>query len=412
MALWSDPPRRGRGLWSTASIRRRTGLLLLRVGCRRLAGSLTRHGRHRRQAGLCGCRWALSQPHQQSGSASRSSAEARAPSVDSLPQSASDADMVRRFHGFLSRARSWFTARPALAKILLVLLLIGLLPWLLIAAGLMVTAIGVVGLRRGSLPAFRLTGRSAAAGAVLVGLATVCAGSGLAASVLNSGSSPARTKPPIAAPTTSSAPPTTPAPTRPPPPRPNHRRRDQQPRLPRESRQNTTTCAGAASPDTPGRHLAHGHDRQPAAGRARKRCHRHRPDRAESELLHRGRVQVRAIHRQRPRSEDRSSHRYCRVELARREPHHPRILAGHGDLQPRRTNRHRPTRPHRARHRQTRLTHHAVQRPVGCGTGAGRATGPPTADRPRSRLRPPSCGAATAPVTATDRRVLPNHSSR
>jgi hypothetical protein len=48
----------------------------------------------------------------------------------------------------------------------------------------------VVGLRRGSLPAFRLPSHAAAAGTVLVGLVTLGAGSGLAASVLNSESPP------------------------------------------------------------------------------------------------------------------------------------------------------------------------------------------------------------------------------
>jgi hypothetical protein len=62
--------------------------------------------------------------------------EAPAAAVNGLPQSASDADMIRRGQKLLSRARSWFSTRPAWAKILLVLLLIGLLPWLLIAAGL------------------------------------------------------------------------------------------------------------------------------------------------------------------------------------------------------------------------------------------------------------------------------------
>jgi hypothetical protein len=82
---------------------------------------------------------------------------------------------------------------------------------------LTITGIGLVGLRRGSLPAFRLPSRPAAAGAVLAGLATLGAGSGLAASVVGSESPPARTDPPTAASPTSSAAPTTPTPTRSPP---------------------------------------------------------------------------------------------------------------------------------------------------------------------------------------------------
>jgi hypothetical protein len=123
--------------------------------------------------------------------------------------------MIRRGQQLLSRARTWYSGRPAWAKVLLILLLIGLLPWLLIVAGLTITGIGMVGLRRGSLPAFRLSSRAAATGAVLVGLATLAAGSGLAASVISSDSPPARTDPPIAAPPTSSATPTTPTRSRP-----------------------------------------------------------------------------------------------------------------------------------------------------------------------------------------------------
>jgi hypothetical protein len=61
--------------------------------------------------------------------------------------------MISRGQDFLSRARSWFSRRSAWVKVLLVLVLIGLLPWLLLAAGLTIIGIGLVGLRRGSLPA-------------------------------------------------------------------------------------------------------------------------------------------------------------------------------------------------------------------------------------------------------------------
>jgi hypothetical protein len=56
--------------------------------------------------------------------------------------------MLTRLGRFLSRSRSWFLARPTWAKVLVVLLLIGLLPWLLIAAGLTILGIGVVGFRQ------------------------------------------------------------------------------------------------------------------------------------------------------------------------------------------------------------------------------------------------------------------------
>jgi hypothetical protein len=135
--------------------------------------------------------------------------EGGATAVDVPPRTASGADKIARLGQLPSRTRSWFLARPAWAKVLLVLLLIGLLPWLLIATGLTIIGIGLVGLRRGSLPAFRLPSRAAAVGAVVVGLLTLGAGSGLAASVLNSESPPSRTDPPIAAPASSSAAPRT-----------------------------------------------------------------------------------------------------------------------------------------------------------------------------------------------------------
>jgi hypothetical protein len=100
------------------------------------------------------------------------------------PHSAPEADLISRGQAYLSRTRNWFSRRSAWVKVLLVLLLIGLLPWLLLATGLTITGIGLVGLRRGSLPAFRLSSRAAATGAVLVGLVTLVAGSGLAASVV------------------------------------------------------------------------------------------------------------------------------------------------------------------------------------------------------------------------------------
>jgi hypothetical protein len=125
--------------------------------------------------------------------------------------------VIARLGQFLSRARRWFLARPTWAKVLLVLLLIGLLPWLLIAAGLTILGIGVVALRRGSLPALRLPSRAAAVGTVLVGLVTLGAGSGLAALVLNPESPPTRADPPIAAPASSPAAPRTTTPTPAPP---------------------------------------------------------------------------------------------------------------------------------------------------------------------------------------------------
>jgi hypothetical protein len=106
------------------------------------------------------------------------------------------------------RVRGQFLALPLWAKILIILLLIGLLPWLLIAGGLGVAGIGIVGLLRGPLPRFRVTSRASAAVALLVGLVGIGAGSALAAAVLATPSPPATTSPPVAAPTTPSVLPT------------------------------------------------------------------------------------------------------------------------------------------------------------------------------------------------------------
>src|SRR6266545_2638956 len=93
------------------------------------------------------------------------------------------------------RVRGQFLALPLWAKILIILLLIGLLPWLLIAGGLGVAGIGIVGLLRGPLPRFRVTSRASAAVALLVGLVGIGAGSALAAAVLQTPSPPGHDQP-------------------------------------------------------------------------------------------------------------------------------------------------------------------------------------------------------------------------
>jgi hypothetical protein len=129
------------------------------------------------------------------------------------------------------RVRAWFASLPAWAKLLVVLLVVllvlGLLPWLLIAAGLALAAIGLVALLRGPLPRLKVPSRAAAVGALLLGLVGIAGGSALAVAVLNP-SPPPTTSRPLVAPTTRStlataapttAPPSTttpPATTRPP----------------------------------------------------------------------------------------------------------------------------------------------------------------------------------------------------
>jgi hypothetical protein len=103
------------------------------------------------------------------------------------------------------RVRGWYARLPVWAKLLVALLLLGLLPWLLIAAGLALATLGIVGLRR-PLPRFKLTSPTAAVGALLLGLVGIGTGSALAVATLT----PAPVaSPPPAAPTTQSAPPPT-----------------------------------------------------------------------------------------------------------------------------------------------------------------------------------------------------------
>lgn len=128
----------------------------------------------------------------------------------------------------------------------------------------------------------------------------------------------------------------------------------------RPQKANPNAGTDAASPDYQADFeagtSADGNDHRPTANRVRKRRDRQRPDRAKRKLLHRGRVQIRTVHRPTPRPEDRVGHRHRRLKLDRRYPNYPRILASHLLLQPRRADRHCPALPHGPRHRQTRLT--------------------------------------------------------
>jgi len=101
------------------------------------------------------------------------------------------------------RLLQWFRTRPTWAKVALVLLFLGLLPWLLIAAGLALLAVGLVGLVRGSLPRFRITSRPLAVGAVALGLVSFVGGTAFAGAVMQSPpSAPPVTQAPRAAPPT------------------------------------------------------------------------------------------------------------------------------------------------------------------------------------------------------------------
>ena len=126
------------------------------------------------------------------------------------------------------RARHWFAARPTWVKILLVLLAIGLLPWLLIIGGLATAGIGIIGLQRGSVHRFKVANRASATAALILGLAGIGAGSALAAAVLAPGPAPKLATPTVAAtpatftaiPTATSSPPAPRRTTHPPTTRP------------------------------------------------------------------------------------------------------------------------------------------------------------------------------------------------
>jgi len=106
------------------------------------------------------------------------------------------------------RVRVWFRRLPTWAKILVVLLVVGLLPWLLIAAGIGIAGLGIVGLLRGPLPRFKITSRASAVGAVVLGVVGIGAGGALAVAVLSPPPPSDRASPPIVAPATQPAPPT------------------------------------------------------------------------------------------------------------------------------------------------------------------------------------------------------------
>src|SRR6266545_533936 len=95
------------------------------------------------------------------------------------------------------RGLQWFRTRPTWAKVLIILLPLGLLPRELILPGLVVPTLGVLGLVGGLLPRFHITSRQLAVGALLLGLAGLGSGSALAVAVA---------KPPAPAPTPATSP--------------------------------------------------------------------------------------------------------------------------------------------------------------------------------------------------------------
>jgi hypothetical protein len=83
----------------------------------------------------------------------------------------------------LQRGWHWFGSRPGWVKALLVLLAIGLLPWLLIVGGLAAAAVAAAGLLRGSVRRLGLASRTAATLTLSAGLLSIVAGTALAVSL-------------------------------------------------------------------------------------------------------------------------------------------------------------------------------------------------------------------------------------
>jgi hypothetical protein len=126
----------------------------------------------------------------------------------------------------LRRLWASFRGLPTWGKILVVVLLVALLPWLLIAAGLAAAGIGAASLIRGPLPRLGVTSRASATAALLLGLVAAGVGTAMAAALINP-TPPQQTRPTATIPATTSEIPTSapttqapPATTRPPITRP------------------------------------------------------------------------------------------------------------------------------------------------------------------------------------------------
>lgn len=94
---------------------------------------------------------------------------------------------------------AWLRGLPRWAKALIVLLAIGLSPWLLIALGVTIVGLAIVALLRGPMPRFRLDSRGAAIGALVLGLSCLGAGGALASATLSDQTTSAG-RPSVAAP--------------------------------------------------------------------------------------------------------------------------------------------------------------------------------------------------------------------
>ena len=115
-----------------------------------------------------------------------------------------------------------------------------------------------------------------------------------------------------------------------------------------EEAHDEATRARATSPHGQTGTPAHREDRQPPPDRSRQRRHRHRPNRGESGVLHRRRVQVRVLYRRGLVSEDRIGIRRTGMELEGGYADHSGSLARYGHLHATRRNRKRPTAAYRA----------------------------------------------------------------
>ncbi len=106
-------------------------------------------------------------------------------------------------HATWSPRGAWVRFRrfPTWAKILLVLLFVGLLPFLLITAGVIAVGIGGVALARGPLPRFGITRRATAGLALVLGVVSILAGSAMAVPYFSPTTSAPLAQPTAAVPT-------------------------------------------------------------------------------------------------------------------------------------------------------------------------------------------------------------------